>query len=320
MDYTKKLSNFFDSEIIQIFIETIHKYYHNKRKTKYSVEYYLYYIILVLKELQSWKSLKYLLTNNKTNHYKTIQDIHLEWSRLNIYKITYNIILQKYKLNNLKASSNLTLFIDSSNIYNKNGCMNTGYGMNPKKKESRISVICDKDKNVFSLTLIKVKEKTVNQKTVNQKTVNQNTVNQKTVNQNTVNQKTVNQKTVNQKTIIRNTFPNDSKTLKPSIHDLLKNKLKYKKLFLVGDKGYALKKTDKNKLFIDYNIELVYPHRKNQKEKTPKKHKVLLRKRYVVENVFSKLKQFNRICVRKDKLDTTYLGFCFLSLLLTFKK
>ena len=295
MDYTKKLSNFFDSEIIQIFIETIHKYYHNKRKTKYSVEYYLYYIILVLKELQSWKSLKYLLTNNKTNHYKTIQDIHLEWSRLNIYKITYNIILQKYKLNNLKASSNLTLFIDSSNIYNKNGCMNTGYGMNPKKKESRISVICDKDKNVFSLTLIKVKEKTVNQKTVNQKTVNQ-------------------------KTVIRNTFPHDSKTIKPSIHDLIKNKLKYKKLFLVGDKGYALKKTDKNKLFIDYNIELVYPHRRNQKEKTPKKHKVLLKKRYVVENVFSKLKQFNRICIRKDKLDTTYLGFCFLSLLLTFKK
>jgi len=278
-----------------VFIETIHKYYHNKRKTKYSVEYYLYYIILVLKELQSWKSLKYLLTNNKTNHYKTIQDIHLEWSRLNIYKITYNIILQKYKLNNLKASSNLTLFIDSSNIYNKNGCMNTGYGMNPKKKESRISVICDKDKNVFSLTLIKVKEKTVNQKTVNQKTVNQ-------------------------KTVIRNTFPHDSKTIKPSIHDLIKNKLKYKKLFLVGDKGYALKKTDKNKLFIDYNIELVYPHRRNQKEKTPKKHKVLLKKRYVVENVFSKLKQFNRICIRKDKLDTTYLGFCFLSLLLTFKK
>lgn len=295
MDYTKKLSNFFDSEIIQIFIETIHKYYHNKRKTKYSVEYYLYYIILVLKELQSWKSLKYLFTNKKTNHYKTIQDIHLEWSRLNIYKITYNIILQKYKLNNLKASSNLTLFIDSSNIYNKNGCNNTGYGMNPKKKESRISVICDKDKNVFSLTLIKVKEKTVKEKTVNQKTVNQ-------------------------KIVIRNTFPHDSKTIKSSVLDLIKNKLKYKKLFLVGDKGYALKKTDKNKLFIDYNIELVYPHRRNQKEKTPKKHKVLLKKRYVVENVFSKLKQFNRICIRKDKLDTTYLGFCFLSLLLTFKK
>ena len=34
----------------------------------------------------------------------------------------------------------------------------------------------------------------------------------------------------------------------------------------MGDKGYALKKPDKNKLFIDYNIELVYPHRRNQKD------------------------------------------------------
>ena len=40
MDYIKKLSNFFDSEIIQIFIETIHKYLNNKRKTKYSVEHH----------------------------------------------------------------------------------------------------------------------------------------------------------------------------------------------------------------------------------------------------------------------------------------
>jgi hypothetical protein len=84
--------------------------------------------------------------------------------------------------------------------------MNTGYRMNSKKKESRISVICDN--NVFSLTLIKVKEKTVNQKIVNQKTVNQ--------------------KAVNQITVIRNIFPNDNKTLKQSNHDLLKNKLKYK--------------------------------------------------------------------------------------------
>jgi hypothetical protein len=44
--------------------------------------------------------------------------------------------------------------------------MNTGYGMNQKKKESRISVICDKDRNVFSLTLIKIKEKIFDHKTV----------------------------------------------------------------------------------------------------------------------------------------------------------
>ena len=34
MEYIKKLSNFFDSEIIKIFIETIHKYYHNKSMSR----------------------------------------------------------------------------------------------------------------------------------------------------------------------------------------------------------------------------------------------------------------------------------------------
>jgi len=284
MDYSKKLLEFFDIEIIMIFIKTIKKYCHNKRKTKYSIEYYLYHIILVLKELSSWKSLKYLLGNNKPNHYKTIQDIHLKWSRFNIYKIVYNILLKKYKLDYLKRSSNLILFIDSSNIYNKNGSVDTGYGMNPKKKESKISVICDKNKNIYSLSLVKANQKTVNQK------------------------------------VVRKTLPHDSKTIKISVDDLQQNKLKYKNLYLVGDKGYALNKTDKDKLLIDKNVILVYPHKKNQKEKTPKKHKVYLNKRYVIENVYSKLKRYNRICIRKDKLDTTYLGFCFLASLLTFKK
>ena len=37
--------------------------------------------------------------------------------------------------------------------------MNIRYGMNPKKKESRIYIIYDKVNNVFSLTLIKVNQK-----------------------------------------------------------------------------------------------------------------------------------------------------------------
>ena len=41
--------------------------------------------------------------------------------------------------------------------------------MNPKKKESRISAICDKDKNVYSLTLVQVNQKKVNKIKVNQK-------------------------------------------------------------------------------------------------------------------------------------------------------
>lgn len=60
--------------------------------------------------------------------------MHLKWSKLNIYNIVYNKLLNKYILNTLKGSSNLTLFIDSSNIYNKYSIDDIGYGFNPKKK------------------------------------------------------------------------------------------------------------------------------------------------------------------------------------------
>lgn len=195
MDYSKKLLNFFDIDLINIFNDTVNYYCKNKRKSKYSTEYYLYHIVLVLKNLSSWKSLTYIY-NNKPYHYKTIQDIHFKWSKLNIYKIVYDKLLRENKINYLKKSTNLTLFIDSSNIYNKYGSIDVGYGFNPKKKESKISVICDNNKNVYSLTLVKTYNKTATKKTL----------------------------------------PHDSKTIQTSINDLLKNNLKYKKLFLVGDK------------------------------------------------------------------------------------
>ena len=282
MDYSKKLLEIFSAEIIDIFKNTIDKYCKNKRTPKYTTEYYLYNIILVLRKTSSWSSINEF-NDKKPYHYKTISKMHLKWSKLNIYNIVYNELLNKYILNKLKGSSNLTLFIDSSNIYNKYGIDEIGYGQNPKKRESKISVICDNDKNVYSLTLVKANNKIINEK------------------------------------VIRKTLPNDSKTISSSVDDLLKNKLKYKKLNLVGDKGYALNKTDKDSLFKDHNIELVYPHKKNQKEKTSKEHKKLLQNRYKIENVFCKLKSFDRICFRKDKLGSTYLGFCFLALIITFK-
>ena len=59
---------------------------------------------------------------------------------------------------------------------------------------------------------------------------------------------------------------------------------------------------------------------KNQKEKTPESSKKLLKNRHVIENVFAKLKRFGRICMRKDKLVSTFKGFLFLATILTFKK
>ena len=190
------------------------------RTPKYTNEYYLYYIILVLTDLQKWQSLTLILDKKTSkNHYKTIQDKHLQWSELNIYEDAYRVLLKKYKISNLTDTKNLTLFIDSSLIYNKNGSVQVEYGSNPKKKESKISAICDEHKNIYSI-------------------------------------------------IITKTSANDSKTVRHTLENLKELKLKYKTLHLVGDKGYATNIIDKKKLLKDFKVNLVYPNKKNQKQRT----------------------------------------------------
>lgn len=269
-----------NKEFVDEFINIVNKKCKPIRKPKYSTEYYLYHIMLVLTDLQKWESLKLLHINNKPNHYKTIQDKHIEWSRKNIYEITYKTLNKKYHQNTLKNTKNLTLFIDSTNVYNKNGNQSVGYGQNPKKQESRISAICDENLNIYSLTLIKSINRTPTKKTL----------------------------------------PHDSKTIDASLENLFNDDIKYRTLNLVGDKGYTSTLVKRTELKETYDVNLVYPHRKNQKIRTPKKSKILLKKRYVIENVFSKLKSFDRICLRKDKLECTFISFTYLAAILTFKK
>lgn len=69
---------------------------------------------------------------------------------------------------------------------------------------------------------------------------------------------------------------------------------------------------------IQHKINLVYPNRKNQKQKTSNKNKKLLKNRYVIENVFAKIKTFYRLVVRLDKLECTFRGFLFLASILKF--
>jgi hypothetical protein len=291
--YYSKLEKILNKEVIDIFINVIHTECKNIRKPKYSTEYLLYYIILVLTDLQKWSSLSLILLNDIRYHYSIIKKTHLKWSKLNIYKKVYNILLEKYKLNNLKLSKNMVLFIDSANIYNKNGSEKVGYGQNPKKKESRISLICDSFRNIYSLTLI-------------------DTYNNK-------NNKNNNKKRKNKKKALK-TLPHDSTTIQSSLNDLVLNNIKYKTLYIVADSGYATLKENKEILYNNYNVKLAYPHKKNQKIKTSKKDKKLLINRYIVENTFAHIKNFSRICMRQDKLKITYMGFVFLGAILKFKK
>ena len=285
-----QLEELLDIEFANEIIELINIVSPNSREPKYSNKYYLYNIILLLTDLQKWKSLSLLHRDKKKNHYKTIQDKHLEWSKLNIYEDAYRIMLKKYKHIDLKKSANLVLFIDSSIIYNKNGNENIGFGQNPKKQDTVISAICDENKVIHSLIVTKTQFKKRKRKNKN-----------------------------NTETTIK-THHADVKTVIPSICNLLETNLKYRHIKLVGDKGYIMKKNDKEELLNLYNIEMIHPHRRNQKEKTPKNSKKLLKKRYVIENVFANLKKFDRICMRKDRLESTFRGFLFLATILTFKK
>ena len=275
-----QLAKIIDIEYVNELIYFINESQSSTRTPKYTSKYYLYHILLVLTDLQKWKSLNLLFDNRNKFHFKTIQDKHLEWSKLNIYEDAYRSLLNKYKGINFKKSANLVLFIDSTVIYNKNGVELIGYGQNPKKKETKVSAICDKNKNIHSIIVTNV----------------------------------------NHKTTTKNTLIDDAHTVEANLDNLFQHKINAKKIKLVGDKGYARKSKDKDEIKDKYNTELLYPHRKNQKIKTPKETKILLKNRYVIENVFAKLKKFDRICMRKDRLVTTFKGFLFLASILIFKK
>jgi len=42
---------------------------------------------------------------------------------------------------------------------------------------------------------------------------------------------------------------------------------------------------------------------------------LMLKKRYKIENLFAKIKVFNRVHIRRDKLIASYMGFVYLALI-----
>jgi len=82
---------------------------------------------------------------------------------------------------------------------------------------------------------------------------------------------------------------------------------------LIADKGYI---SLANKTILSRkNIDLIYPYRKNQKQKNTDSELKLLKKRYIVENFFAWLKQFRRIRSRYDKQIECYKNFVLFGLI-----
>lgn len=100
----------------------------------------------ILNDLTKWESLRLLHQDKGKYHYKTIQDKFKQWSDLNVFKIAHNKLLSENIFNNITSNTTLNLFIDSADIDNVNGSELTGYGKNKKKKQTKLSVICDENK------------------------------------------------------------------------------------------------------------------------------------------------------------------------------
>ena len=94
---------------------------------------------------------------------------------------------------------------------------------------------------------------------------------------------------ITKKNNIIKTLPHDSKSILPSINqinndDVNKN-IKYN---LVGDKGFII-----NTKYIPSNVNLIAVKRNNQIVKNTIEEKLILKKRYKIENLFAKIKVFN---------------------------
>ena len=104
---------------------------------------------------------------------------------------------------------------------------------------------------------------------------------------------------------------NDCKTIIDSLTDL---KLK-SKVNLIADKGYISTKINRNILFKQYKIKLIYPKKKNQKNmRMSKITKTKLRVRNKVENCIQMIKSFNRTMIRKDKKLNNFVSFLFIGI------
>ena len=81
-----------------------------------------------------------------------------------------------------------------------------------------------------------------------------------------------------------------------------------------------MSKVNKKNLLKKNNVKLVNVKRTNQKKKNTKKEERVLKHRYKVENMFARIKAYNRVHVRRDKTLACYMGFVYIACIVQFGK
>ena len=288
-----------DNKLIEIFNKIINdKYKTNKHKKYYSNEYYLINIFEMLNDINKWNSLAKLKTynpvlinNNKSkSHYDTIRKKFIKWSKDNIFKLAFQECLNLKSINN-----DIELIIDSTFINNKYGIEDIGLNTdNKKKRASKLSIISDKDKFIYSVINIKINNR-INKDEFKNK--NKNNINKC-------------KKSKNKKK--RKGFIHDVKTIQSTL-DCINTKYNFKNITLLGDKGYINK--NENYYFNGKKIYLITYKKKNQKSNNNEDENKL-KKRIYVENPIGLIKKNERIMTRKDHKIKSYMGFVYLGCLI----
>ena len=124
------------------------------------MKYYLINIFEMLNDINKWETLVKLKTynpvsiNNKiaTTHYSTIRKKFNKWTNDGIFESAFNKCINLEKIN-----KDIKLSIDASFINNKYGIEDIALNIdNKKKRATKISLITDTEKFIYSILSIKI--------------------------------------------------------------------------------------------------------------------------------------------------------------------
>lgn len=138
--------------------------YEKKYKRKYDIDYYLELMFELINDINKWETIKklniYKPLKKKDNnipkyHWKSVQNLYYKWCKDKIFQIAF----ENYHNNKTIDIEEIDLYIDSSFIDNKYGvegiAMNTD---NKKKKSTKISILSDEDKYIYSISSVPVSD------------------------------------------------------------------------------------------------------------------------------------------------------------------
>jgi hypothetical protein len=266
----------FFKEYFNIILKYANEYKPPRHNTKFTNEYYLHHILNVLSNVVTWKDLMNIKTIKSGNTYH-----YKTISKIHLEWARNGVYERAYNQTledeNIKITDNN--FIDGTLIINKSGieCIGYGCGESRKKKFTSLTSVCNDNTKPVSIICNENYNKVIATRKGIQKTIR--------------------------------TLPHDSQSIIPAINDISKKygDIKYN---LIGDAGFIF-----NTANIPSNINLITVKRKNQKDQNTENDKIRLKGRYKIENLFAKIKVFNRIHVRRDKLIASFMGFVYIAVM-----